>query len=142
MSSSALVALAIDVFLPYRASWNFASLNLDVADSLNSITGALTAAAIFSEPRVVTLPVGNDEGHAVGEISSHVVQVVAVAGVHSLRTAVLGHLSGVASKVARFVLLERNLHMEGQIETTRKEWATRGERADANVIFCRAHATR
>ena len=30
MSSSALVALAIDVFLPYGASWNFASLNLDL----------------------------------------------------------------------------------------------------------------
>ena len=30
MSSSALVTLLVDVFLPHRASWNFASLYLDL----------------------------------------------------------------------------------------------------------------
>ena len=30
MSPSALVTLVVDVFLHYRASWNFASLDLDL----------------------------------------------------------------------------------------------------------------
>mmetsp|Transcript_20297 Transcript_20297/g.25037 ORF Transcript_20297/g.25037 Transcript_20297/m.25037 type:complete len:401 (-) Transcript_20297:27-1229(-) len=96
-----------------------ASGNADVADGLNSLAIAGAAASVFSEPGVIALPVGDDEGHAVGDVASHAMEVVAVLSSHGLSAAVLAQRGGEAGEVAGRVLVESDLGMEGLLGVDR-----------------------
>mmetsp|Transcript_34028 Transcript_34028/g.41973 ORF Transcript_34028/g.41973 Transcript_34028/m.41973 type:complete len:287 (-) Transcript_34028:341-1201(-) len=86
--------------------------DLEVADGLHGVTVARAGAAVLSEPAVIALPVGDDEGHAVGDVGGHVGHVAAVSASHSLGLAILGEHGLNAVEVVAAILAEGDLDVE------------------------------
>ena len=110
---AALTELIVSRVVGTNRTGASATRDLDITDSLNGITIAGASALVLSEPRIIALPVGDNEDHTILQVVGHLAEIATIIGSHLLAVSVLRKGGREAVEIAAVVLEELNPDLEG-----------------------------